>query len=144
MSEAQDYAQFLFDGGLNCAESTVASLSRFLGVESHLIPQIATGFGGGFARTKGVCGAVTGAVMGLGLLFGRNQAQESKEICYQKTQEFINSFLETFGSLNCFELSGIDFNTPQGARLYREKAHSERCVRLVRFAVEKVLSLRPE
>jgi C_GCAxxG_C_C family probable redox protein len=143
MSEIQDYAQSLFDGGLSCAQSTIASLAKFLGVESDLTPKIATGFGGGFSRTQSVYGAVTGAIMGLGLLFGRNQAREHKETCYGKTQEFITSFLKTFGSLNCFSLSGIDFNTSEGARLYKEKVHQECCLKLVRFAVERVFSMRP-
>ena len=143
MSEIQDYAQSLFDGGLNCAQSTIASLAKFLGVESDLTPKIATGFGGGFSRTQSVYGAVTGAIMGLGLLFGRNQAREHKETCYGKTQEFITSFLKTFGSLNCFQLSGIDFNTSEGARLYKEKVHQEFCLKIVRFAVERVFSMRP-
>jgi C_GCAxxG_C_C family probable redox protein len=143
MSEIRDYAQSLFDGGLSCAQSTIASLAKFLGVESDLTPKIATGFGGGFSRTQSVYGAVTGAIMGLGLLFGRNQAREHKETCYGKTQEFITSFLKTFGSLNCFQLSGIDFNTSEGARLYKEKVHQECCLKLVRFAVERVFSMRP-
>jgi len=143
MSEIQDYAQSLFDGGLNCVQSTIASLAKFLGVESDLTPKIATGFGGGFSRTQSAYGAVTGAIMGLGLLFGRNQAREHKETCYGKTQEFITSFLKTFGSLNCFQLSGIDFNTSEGARLYKEKVHQECCLKLVRFAVERVFSMRP-
>jgi C_GCAxxG_C_C family probable redox protein len=143
MSEIQDYAQSLFDGGLSCAQSTIASLAKFLGVESDLTPKIATGFGGGFSRTQSVYGAVTGAIMGLGLLFGRNQAREHKETCYGKTQEFITSFLKTFGSLNCFQLSGIDFNTSEGARLYKEKVHQECCLKIVRFAVERVFSMRP-
>jgi len=143
MSEIQDYAQSLFDGGLNYAQSTIASLAKFLGVESDLTPKIATGFGGGFSRTQSVYGAVTGAIMGLGLLFGRNQAREHKETCYGKTQEFITSFLKTFGSLNCFQLSGIDFNTSEGARLYKEKVHQECCLKIVRFAVERVFSMRP-
>lgn len=128
---------------MNCAQSTIASLAKFLGVESDLTPKIATGFGGGFSRTQSVYGAVTGAIMGLGLLFGRNQAREHKETCYGKTQEFITSFLKTFGSLNCFSLSGIDFNTSEGARLYKEKVHQECCLKLVRFAVERVFSMRP-
>ncbi|MCR4428202.1 MAG: C-GCAxxG-C-C family protein [Caldiserica bacterium] len=142
MSEPGDFAQSLFDGGMNCAESTIFSLSQFLGVDSEMIPRIATGFGGGFSRTKNICGAVTGAIMGLGLIFGRDDPRGNKETCYKKTQEFIDSFLSRFGSLKCFELSGVDFNTSEGLKLYKEKVHRECCVKLVRFAVEKVISMR--
>jgi len=63
MSEIQDYAQSLFDGSLNCAESTILALTKFFGIQSPVIPRIATGFGGGFSRTKNVCGALSGGIM---------------------------------------------------------------------------------
>ena len=143
MLEIQDYAQSLFDGGLNCAESTILALTKFFGIQSPVIPRIATGFGGGFSRTKNICGALSGGIMALGLIFGRNEAKESKDTCYQKTQELVSAFREAFGSLNCFKLSGVDFNTPEGLNLYREKVHRDCCVHLVPFAVDKVLSMRP-
>lgn len=142
MSELADFAQSLFDGGMNCAESTIFSISKFLGYNSEIIPRMSTGFGGGFSRTKNICGAVTGGIMGIGLIFGRDEAKGDKEICYRKTQEFIDSFLAQFGSLKCFELSGVDFNTPEGEKLYKGKVHRECCVHLVRFAVEKVSSMK--
>jgi hypothetical protein len=54
-----------------CSEAVLITLAECLGVESKLIPRIATGFGAGVGREGEVCGALSGAVMGLGLKFGR-------------------------------------------------------------------------
>lgn len=45
-----------------CSEAVLMSLARCLGVESKLIPKIATGLGG----EGEVCSALSGAVRGLG------------------------------------------------------------------------------
>ena len=138
MSEIQDFAQSVFDSGLNCAESTILALAKYLERENDLIPRIATAFGGGMSRTKSVCGVVSGALMAIGLLWGRNRSGESKDKCYAEASLFIDDFKQKFGSINCFELSGLDFSCPDDLKLYREKIHSECCVELVRYAVEKV------
>jgi hypothetical protein len=48
------------------------ALAECMGVESGLIAKIATTFGAGMSREGEVCGALSGAVMGLGLRYGRN------------------------------------------------------------------------
>lgn len=62
--------------GFNCCESVLLGASEFLGVTSELIPKIATGFGGGIGHTGRICGAVTGAVMALGIKYGRTSPQD--------------------------------------------------------------------
>ncbi len=138
MSEIQDFAQSIFDDGLNCAESTLTALARYLDRKNEIIPRIATAFGGGMSRTKNVCGAVTGALIALDLLWGRDQSNESKDKCYAEASRFINDFQQKFGSINCFELSGMDFSRSDDLKLYKEKIHSECCVKLVRYAVERI------
>lgn len=51
--------------GLNCAETVLSTMCAYWDVESPLIPRIATPFGGGLAATRGVCGAVSGALMAI-------------------------------------------------------------------------------
>ena len=62
----------LYNGrSLNCAETVLASMCEYMGVESALVPRIATAFGGGMGGTQSVCGTVTGALMALGIWAGR-------------------------------------------------------------------------
>jgi C_GCAxxG_C_C family probable redox protein len=141
VSEAADLAQKFFDGGLNCAESTLAALAIHLGKAESNIPRIATAFGGGMSRTRNACGAVTGALMALGLLYGRSHASDDRNRCYSLAAELIQRVQERFGSTNCYQLTGLDFNQPEGQQTYKDKIHGELCVPLVRFAIDTVMEL---
>ena len=48
----------LFHGGFCCSESVLLALTERLGLQSELVPRIATGFCGGMAHAGSVCGAV--------------------------------------------------------------------------------------
>ena len=140
----EEYAQELFDGGWNCAESTVAALAHFLRFESPNIPRMATGFGGGMGRSKNLYGAVTGAVIAFGLLAGRDQPSNTKDFCYHAVAEFLAEFVQRFGSVNCFELTGLDFNDPVAQEVYHQRIHAECCTQYVRYAVRRVLEKAQE
>ena len=49
-----------FDAKLNCAESTSKAIADYLGIGKSVFPRAATPFGGGIARSGGMCGAVSG------------------------------------------------------------------------------------
>ena len=66
----------LFQSGFFCAESVLLAIAESQGIQSDLIPRIATGFCSGISRTGGMCGAVSGAIMGIGLVAGRNSPAE--------------------------------------------------------------------
>jgi len=53
----------LFESGLFCAESVLLAAAEALGVNSDLIPRIASGVCSGLARTGGLCGALSGALL---------------------------------------------------------------------------------
>ena len=80
------------------------------GIKSDIIPRISTGFCGGLARTCGICGAVSGAVMALNLIYGRNLPDEPYETSYVPVQKFIRTFENKFGSTNCKILTGLDLS----------------------------------
>jgi hypothetical protein len=48
----------LFRSGFFCAESVLLAIAESQGIQSDLIPRIATGFYSGISRTDGMCGAV--------------------------------------------------------------------------------------
>jgi C_GCAxxG_C_C family probable redox protein len=68
-----------FDQGYYCAESVLLAVSDHYGIQSPWIPKIATGFCSGVARTGGLCGAYTGAVMAVNLFSGRETPKTSLE-----------------------------------------------------------------
>ena len=60
----------LFLGGYNCAQSVVVAFCDVTGLEVDFAAKLASSFGGGMGRMREVCGAVSGMLMVLGLLYG--------------------------------------------------------------------------
>jgi C_GCAxxG_C_C family probable redox protein len=90
-----------------------------LGIKNDLIPRIATPFAGGMARTGGVCGAVVGALMCIGIKHGRDEVGQPEDKAQGLSGEFLRRFRDEMGSIQCRELTGIDLSTPEGLRSFR-------------------------
>jgi C_GCAxxG_C_C family probable redox protein len=115
----------LFRSGFFCAESVLLAIAESQGIQSDLIPRIATGFCSGISRTGGMCGAVSGAIMGINLVAGRNSPAESIEI-------------------SCRQLIGCDLATEAGQRYFMENNLMERCLQCAADATSMAVSLIAE
>jgi C_GCAxxG_C_C family probable redox protein len=146
VNEIVDKASSYFKSGFNCAESTLLAIAKdAFEIENDLVPKIATGFGGGFSRQGYVCGAVSGAVMGFSLKYGRRGPEELRAHTYNRVVEFLELFQEKFGSIICRELSGCDLSTLDGIRKFREEnVHERICSRFVSGAIEIFMGLIDE
>jgi C_GCAxxG_C_C family probable redox protein len=131
----------LFDSGYYCAESVLLTVAEAYDIQSGLIPKIATGFCAGISRTSNVCGAVTGGVMAVGLLMGRNLPTEPAINTYIPVQEFIDRFEEAFGSTNCRVLTGCDLNTPEGQNYFKTKDLLVKCRKYTEEATRIAISI---
>lgn len=134
----------LFRSGFFCAESVLLAIAESRGIQSDLIPRIATGLCSGISRTGGLCGAVSGAIMGINLAAGRNLPTESMEISYNLTQKLISGFERDFGSTNCRQLIGCDLATEVGQRYFMENNLMENCLRYAEGATKIAISLIAE
>lgn len=107
--------------------------------------RVAAGFGGGLARTAGVCGALTGAIMALGLAQPsvepeRNLAEREKT--YERCRRLLEQFRCLHGSILCRDLLGCDLSTPEGLAHARDTGLTRtQCPPLVRDAVRIALGL---
>lgn len=134
--ETRRSAEDSFSSGLYCAESVLLALADAQGVESALLPRIATGFCSGMARTGGTCGALTGAMMGISLALGRSQPNETLQPAYEATQRLVREFEQAFGTRACRELLGCDLGTAEGQAHFRENRLGERCLAFTGAAAE--------
>jgi C_GCAxxG_C_C family probable redox protein len=141
MDRSIEKSKAYFDSGYGCAEAVLMAVTESKGMKSELIPRIATGFCGGMAHTNGMCGAVTGAVLALNLIYGRDHAGESKEKNYQAIQTFLNKFREKFGDIGCPGLTGVDLGTKEGHDLYSKRKLHTKCTEYVGEATRLVLEL---
>jgi C_GCAxxG_C_C family probable redox protein len=123
-------AEDLWTAGFYCAESVLLAVCRAHGIESPLLPGVASPFCSGQARTCGPCGALSGALMALGAVLGRRSEKESMDRIYAATQSLIEEFEREFGSRNCQTLlDGCDLGTPAGQIMFRDRNFRERCQR---------------
>lgn len=122
MSRAGEAAEKVAASRMNCSQAVLTAFSEELGVDKSLALKIALPFGAGMGRTGGLCGAVTGAYMVLGLRpYPELTPLERKEKVYSLVGEFNRRFKSLHGSISCSALLGYDLGTPEGLAEAREK-----------------------
>jgi C_GCAxxG_C_C family probable redox protein len=142
MKNAGVRAGELFKSGYFCAESVLMAVAEHRGIESAVIPRIATGFCGGMSRTSGLCGALTGGVMALSLLFGRDRPDDSRDTNYALVVRYKRAFEERFGSTMCSDLLGCDLATEEGSRIFEEKKLIDKvCAKVTEEAAGLVMEI---
>ena len=89
-------------GGYNCAQSVLCAFSDLTGLDEKTSLAIAAGLGGGL-RSGEVCGAVSGAVLVLGMLhpFTDSTDYEAKQRIASLAQEFCACFKDKYSTVRC-------------------------------------------
>ncbi len=111
------------------------------GIQSDLIPQIATGFCGGMSRTCGTCGAISGGIMAISIFTGRKSPTDSVIQTYDTARMLMNRFKAEFGTTNCKELTGCDLGTDEGQKYFKSNNLIEKCRGYTEEATRIALSL---
>ena len=107
-------ARELFKTGLNCSQSVVAAFADVLGLSEQTAARLSAGLGGGVGRQREVCGAVSGAAMVLGFVFGGEDGKDKKR-AYEKVREFSDEFKRRNRFIVCRELLGLDEKKEESA-----------------------------
>jgi len=129
----------MFDQEFSCSQSVFGAFADPADMSRETALRVAAGFGGGLARTGETCGAITGAVMALGLRHCGVPAEDplAKQHAYPPVQEFLARFKARHGSIVCRELLGCDLGTPEGLQSAREQdLFKSRCPAFVKTAAE--------
>lgn len=106
-----------------------------LGLDEAACAKVSCAFGGGISHLGLTCGAVSGALMAIGLKYGGGP--EMKERTYEIANQFVERFTRLHGSTNCTELVGYDLGSPEQLAEAREKAvFAVKCVCYVDDAVK--------
>lgn len=136
MDNPADIAAARFAQKLNCAQSVFSAFAPRLGLDEATALKIASPFGGGVARQGEVCGAVTGALMAIGLARG-SSTPEKKEETYRLSQEFLRRFEAKHKTILCRGLVGYDIRVPlESARAKESGVFESICPNVVRDAAE--------
>jgi C_GCAxxG_C_C family probable redox protein len=107
--------------GYNCCESTVMLIN-----EKHPLPgfgkdtmKIMSTTGGGVGMSGSACGAVVGIATAIGLAYGIDGTEPQEEYAKKRLENFmlvrgiVNEFREKFGSINCNDITGLDFSVDE-------------------------------
>lgn len=91
----------------NCAQAVAVAFADLTGWTPEQLFSAAGSFGGGYGGShEEACGAVSGALLVLGILFPYTQEGdiEAKRRLYGLAKEFRRRFFETFGRTRCIDL----------------------------------------
>ncbi len=133
-----------FLDGMNCTQAILASFTGDALVRRAAL-RMAAPLGGGLANTGGVCGAVTGGLMVLGLRLDGEDPQALQEDGVVWGREFLRRFEDRFGTRNCRDLLACDISTADGLqRAMDEKLFTRGCPVFVRGSAEILTELLAE
>jgi len=143
-STAKKAGDLFLTGGFCCAESVLTALAEAKSIKSDIIPRIATGMCSGMSRTSRTCGALNGAILGLGLTYGRMTPDDDREYLYALVQELFQRFTEKYGTTLCHELIGCDLNTEEGQKYFVDNNLDPKCQQITSDATEIAMVLLEE
>ncbi len=124
----------------NCAQSTFFALEQHFVLEGGPMLKALAPFPGVALRGE-TCGAVTGAMLALGLVFGTDDGSGDLSTTYGPAREFCQRLEEVTGSLQCGELlergigRSIDFTSPVELREYSASNGPAFCAGIIKTAV---------
>ena len=122
---------------MNCAQAVFSALTENSGLDRNSALRIASCFGGGM-RCGEVCGAVTGALMAIGLYKGYDSPDdpEAKVRSNALALEFERRFTAKNGSILCRELLGYNLSVPEELEILKSKGlFTTVCPKMVADAV---------
>lgn len=126
--------------GYNCSSSVAMAFADLTPLSKEEVRRAAHAFGGGFGRTRGMCGALAACGIILGLTADEmGDIHEDKTELYKKVQEIYSQFEDVFGTVNCARLlENVSSVTGGFAPQQRDaKYYADRpCLKIVRKTAE--------
>lgn len=103
-----------FMKGFDCSQVVLERYAEKLGITPEMANRIGAGFGGGMGKGE-TCGAVTGAMIALGMKYGHCQEEhmEQKDVMNAKRDEFLEAFLKEYPACSCKGLLKYDISKPE-------------------------------
>ena len=141
--ENKELALQYFSKRYHCSQAVLAAYAKECGITEEQALKLGACFGAGMRKGE-VCGAATGALMVLGLLFGKTEPLD-RELANKVNDEFLNRFAKKNGSYLCNSLLNCDVRTIEGINYARSKnLFTEFCPKMVYSACEIIDELIEE
>ena len=127
----------LFMNDCNCAQAVMVAFCDVTGLDEEFASRISSGFGGGMGRMREVCGAVSGMVMVLDILYGYTDPGEDdchKAAHYALVQERAEQFRQEAGSILCREILDNPPSDPNPTPRTEDYYKTRPCAHMVMIA----------
>jgi C_GCAxxG_C_C family probable redox protein len=151
-------ANELFRSGFNCSQAIVAVFSEEYGFPAETAIRMAYPFGRGMGGCGCTCGALTGAMMVIGMKYGTasqigmkygvagqpemksgaagQDETDNKKLASEKTRRLIEFFENEHGTTLCNDLTGLDQRKLNGPELMAMLPHfHSRCQKFLETVV---------
>ncbi len=136
-----DEAAGRFGEGFSCSQAVLAAYADLGGLDGDRALKLGEGFAAGLCGLGRTCGAVSGAILAIGLVHGRTRPDDAaaRDATGLRVRRLAAEFERRHGSLDCPRLLGCDIDTPQKRQAARDSGLFQRvCPPLVRSAAELV------
>lgn len=122
--------------GYNCSQAVAVAFCDELGMDEKTAARLSSAFGGGMGRMRQVCGAFSGMMLVLGLLYGYDTPgdDESKRLLYTRVQALAEQFRQEAGSIVCREILGNPSTSPDPTPRTAEFYQTRPCARMTALA----------
>ena len=134
----KEKALVYFGNKFHCSQSVLAAFADEVGLTEEQALKLGACFGGGMRQGE-VCGAVTGALMVLGMLYGQYDINDtqSRQVANEVNVKMMDRFRKKCGSYICNDLLGCDISTQTGVEYARaNNLFTELCPQMVANAVD--------
>lgn len=122
----------------SCCSGVFAAYAPELGMEKALAGRAGRGMAGGIGGLGNVCGAVSGAVLVIGLSKTKEGTAQDVKASYETmdtVKEFIDTFEEQHSSIKCRELIGYDISTQEKSLAAMKENAFVNCPKFIASAV---------
>ena len=125
----EEKALSYFKEKFHCSQSVLAAYADELGLTEEQALKIASCFSAGMRKGE-VCGACSGALMVLGMLYGQADKNDLDN-------RFLDRFKELNGTYICNEILGCDITTQEGVEYaIKHELFTTTCKDMVALAVQ--------
>ncbi|GFO68029.1 hypothetical protein GMLC_16080 [Geomonas limicola] len=133
-----EHAKNQFLKSMNCSQAILETYAPSLGMSVTQARKVAAAFAGGMGMGS-ECGAVTGALMVIGMKYGKTVDSDSAADAetFKRVAELVKEFKARHKHIGCSELLEADMGTPEGVRKAAGKGYfTSRCPGYVKSAAE--------
>lgn len=134
----KDKALEYFNNKFHCSQAVLAAFADECRISEEQALKLGACFGSGMRKGE-VCGACTGALMVLGLLYGQYDKDDinSRQTANEVNDKMMNRFAELCGSYICNDLLKCDISSKEGIEYAIEhNLFTEFCPKMVANAVD--------